>query len=493
MEFIDPKLKQKHSKRLQIGYGLLIILVSLATYILVATAMGFQIFQRDGQVVQNGIVYLDSKPLSTDIYINGKKENNKTDTRLALAEGDYEVILKSDGYKDWTKRILVEGGKVKFINYPRLFPVKLTTEDLKSYNGKNSGFNMQSPDRHWIVFQPQINSAEINIIDTTQTNVPQQVLTLPNEIIGATNNKVGSLDVLEWSGDNKHFLIKHTADTGIVNFSIINREDISKSINLNKIFNIKPTKVSLFDGKIDKVYLYFSEGGVLKIGDVNAKVTNEQIADQVLGYKPYGNNRIIFATTKNSTTGKVVVNAINGNKQFLIGETEYDSSGNYNLDAREFSGDWYFIIGSRLSDKVHIYKNPENFMVSTKDKTPNILTTLKVSSPTYVNVSPSGRFILASGPQSFMVYDTDLQVSYKVRLQAPVDSGTSIKWLDDFLVQYSIAGKLYLSEFDGKNVREMAEVKAPYLGSVDGSFKRLYVISDVGGVTTSRVVKLTTD
>ena len=493
MEFINPILKQKHKKRLTVGYLLLTLLVGLATYILVATAMGYEILQRDGQIIQNGIVFLDSKPVRTEIFVNGKKESSKTDARLTLPEGDYEIILKADGYKDWTKRLAISGGKVSFINYPRLFPSDLKVIDLKAYEGKDSGLYTQSPDKRWILFQPDITKPEINIIDTVQINQPQQVISLPSQVLGAPNTKLGSLKIVEWASDNKHMLMQHTPASGAVTFTIIDREDLSKSVYLNTLLNVLPTKVSLIDGKVDQVYLYFASGGILRIGDMKSKTIGSQLFEQVLDFKHITNGRLMVITTKNSSTGKATVNSVDGDKTFLIGEVDYDPNGQYILEAAQFSGDWYYVVGSKVSEKVHVYKNPQNFADSIKVKSPNIFTTLRSGIPQHVGFSPQKRFILVHGAQIFSIYDTNTKTSYRINLPGQLDTGTTISWVNEFIVQYSIGGKLIYSEFDGKNSREMATIKAPYLGYTDESFKRLYTLRSINGVTTSQLTGLVLD
>jgi len=491
MEFIDPTLKQKHKKRLAIGYTLLTILVALSTYILVATAMGYQIFQKDGQVVQNGLIFIDAKPVNADIYINGKKESSKTDTRLTLAEGDYEIILKSEGYKDWTRRVTLYGGKVAFINYPRMFPIELKVSDLKAYQGAGSGFLTQSPDKKWILFQDNIASTDLNVIDTTKEDEPQQILSIPIQVLGTTTAKLGTIKVIEWASDNKHFLVQHTSKDGVSDFAIINREEPAKSINLNSLFNLKPDKVRLYDSKVDKVYMYFASGGILRIGNVKDKSIGLQIFDQVLDFKQISDNRIMFATTKNASAGKVTVNVVEGDKTFYIGETDYDPSNQYVLESNQFNGDWYYAVGSKISEKLQIYKNPQNFSDSINDKKPTVLTSLRAGAPEYVKFSPKSRFLLMQGPQAFSVYDADLKNSFRINLPSKLDPGTTISWVDEFIIQYVINGKLYFSDYDGKNVREIASVKSPFTGLIDNDFKRLYTINSINGVVTSQVTKLT--
>lgn len=491
MEFIDPKLKQKHDKRLKIGYLLLTILVGLATYILIMTALGYQLFQKDGQVIRNGIIFLDTKPVSADIFINGIKESSNTDVRLTLPESEYEIILRAEGYKDWTKRVTLDGGQVLFINYPRLLPNIFKSDELKSYSGDGKGFFTQSPDKKWILYQANSTSNEINLIDTTKIGEPQQVFSLPVEALGSKQNQIGRIEIIEWSVDNRHFLIKHTLVNGSKVFAIIDKDDLSKSLNINTLFNTEPSKVSLVDGKVDKVYLYFASGGLLRTGDIKNKALGEQLFDQILDYKSVGDNNLMLVTTKNSTSGNVTVNARIGNKVYLIGEIEYDPDGGYLLDAGEYSGDSYYVIGSNKASRAVIYKNPQNFNETTKDKTPNKLLTLKLSQPLQLSFSPDSRFVLVNSTNEYISYDIESKKSYKTSLNASLESVNNMSWLDGFLIQYTAKDKLYVSEFDGKNLREITTSKSPYRSFVDSEFKRIYNLKSESGIIVSQVTKLT--
>jgi len=343
----------------------------------------------------------------------------------------------------------------------------------------------------WIIFQPNKNTAKFNIVDTTKPNSAQQELDISPTILGSPDAKVGALEIVEWANDNRHILIKHTIDNTPPIFIILDKDDLVKSINLNTLFNIQPSKVSLLGGKLDRVYIYLASGGILKIGDIKTKIITNQLYDQVLDFKQINEERLMYVTTKNSTSGKVVVNATNKENEFLIGETEFDPSGKYYLGAGEYSGDWYYVIGSSLSEKVHIYRNPQNFVASAVDNTPNILTTLRSGLPLYVSFSPGKRFIISQGDKIFTVYDVVEKKSYKTPINKPLDSGTTISWVDEYIMQYSQGGELYFIEFDGENVRKLISVQPPFKGYIDSSFSRLYTLRDNNGAVTSQLTTLT--
>ena len=62
MEFLDPVAKKRHLRNLFIGYGLLTVLIGLSTYLLILMATGLDFFNLKGEVIQNGLLFVDSQP-----------------------------------------------------------------------------------------------------------------------------------------------------------------------------------------------------------------------------------------------------------------------------------------------------------------------------------------------------------------------------------------------------------------------------------------------
>jgi hypothetical protein len=62
MDFLDPKRKKSHHKRLFIGYLLMAVAVAMGTLILLFSAFGYGVDRKTGDVIQNGTVFVDSQP-----------------------------------------------------------------------------------------------------------------------------------------------------------------------------------------------------------------------------------------------------------------------------------------------------------------------------------------------------------------------------------------------------------------------------------------------
>ena len=94
MDFLDPRKRRAHNIRLMIGYGLVAIAIGLTSVILVYGAYGYGINTKTGELIQNGLLFVDSKPADAGIYLNGQQNQSPTGARLTLPAGSYELTVK---------------------------------------------------------------------------------------------------------------------------------------------------------------------------------------------------------------------------------------------------------------------------------------------------------------------------------------------------------------------------------------------------------------
>src|SRR4051812_39959341 len=103
MDFLDPRKRRAHSIRLMIGYVLIAIAIALGAMILVYGAYGYGINTKTGDIVQNGLLFVNSQPGGADISLNNNPQGSNTAARLILPSGNYTLTLKKDGYRTWQR------------------------------------------------------------------------------------------------------------------------------------------------------------------------------------------------------------------------------------------------------------------------------------------------------------------------------------------------------------------------------------------------------
>lgn len=475
MEFLDPQAKKKKKQRLYVGYVLVAILIGLATYILLATAVGYELLPSKGVVVQNGLLFVDATPGSSTVTINGKPEENKTEAKFALVGGAYDIGISQPGYVDWSKRINLEGGQVKFVNYPKLFPLVISPESISDYSA-SVGFSTQSPDRKWLLVQPNAEVPSINIYDLESEELKSTSFVIPQTTLSPKDGSYGVLSPIEWSTDNKHLLISQTLLDGKKNFFVIDRESGDATINLNTLFSSNPTSVTLFDKKPGKFYFYFADAGTLRIAESNTRIVSEPIIEQVLAYKSYGNDLISFVTPKDAESGKVFVKIRDNDKIYALSQIDFDPASKYLLDIVKFRNNWFYPVGSSASDRVIIYRNPLDAITKKVPEKPVVAAILRLNSPQAIEFSANTRFLLIQSGSKFNVYDAEAKENYVFEITDKIDQGTTAKWMDGHRIQYTSGGKLLVTEFDGKNTRNLVQNKPSTTGFFSNNYEELYTI-----------------
>ncbi len=490
MEFLDPIAKKKKTRRLFVGYGLVTILIALATYIMVATAVGYEVFEFGDEVVQNGIIFVESKPVSASVTVNGKPEKDKTDSKLVLNGGEYTVTLNETGYTSWTKKIAIGGGKVRFFSYPWLFPTTLTPSKQADLS-PNTGFTSQSPNRRWLVVQQNATIPAIEIFDLNKTKLTATSVVFPSSILSDVGGNYGSFEVVSWADDNQHFLLCQKLPDGQRKYLLIDRENVDLSVNLSTVFGVNPTSVTLFDDKYDKFYMYFATGGLLRVADLESKSVAEPILDQVLAYQTKGSDLILYSTTKDAKPGKVAVKIYRSGDNYAFSELDFDSGNNYFLEFDAFDGSWYYAIGSGASSLVKVYRNPLNFITAKTPKPASLLTSLKAGVPNSLSFSMTNkRFILVRSGQTIAVYDAEEDMGYKYDLPFTADAGSKILWADGFHLQGVAGGKLQVFEFDGQNNRELVGVRNTTPGFFSKDLKKLFTVSPTDTASSLNITGL---
>ena len=103
MHRVDNKRQQAAILR-AIGYAVTIFLTATTTAILLYVALGYRLGS-SGHVVKNGLLLVDNRPQSAQVYINGEQKDSSTPSRFVLPAGNFQLDLKLDGYRNWTKQV----------------------------------------------------------------------------------------------------------------------------------------------------------------------------------------------------------------------------------------------------------------------------------------------------------------------------------------------------------------------------------------------------
>ncbi|MBI4993165.1 MAG: PEGA domain-containing protein [Candidatus Magasanikbacteria bacterium] len=196
-----PKTRLTRSIRRLIMLGLILIYLIIAPIIIAYTA-GYRYDFQTGEIKQTGVLSIDVKPKTAQVFINGALMKESLPIYLPnRAPGSYKIKISLPGYKDWEKDILIESKKTAYIKKVTLFKESLPMEIMKEY-AKNILDVSFSP------------TASFSLITSEQDGVYEVDLINLNNFSSQTMIRVKA-DVkpeISWSPFNDFAFVKTTAD-----------------------------------------------------------------------------------------------------------------------------------------------------------------------------------------------------------------------------------------------------------------------------------------
>jgi hypothetical protein len=284
-----------------------------------------------------------------------------------------------------------------------------------------------------------------------------------------------TIKLVEWSNDNKHFLVQHAFDSGS-EFVVVSRDQPATSKNINRLLDLDPDKVTLRDKKFDQWYLYTQEGGVLQVADAEQTVTS--VLKGVISYKTHDDNNILYSTlTPDGAKQRVMLKQ--GKDSFKIKDV---AKGPTMLEIARYDGAWQVVIGSDAEHKTYIYSDPVQ-VLQRRDGTPlTPISVLKSIGPmTAVSFSQNTRFTVTQSGQHFEVYDAEYDQNYKYDITDVFDKGTAVTWMDGHRLTGRHQGKALIFDFNGVNQQELVSSLPSTPLLFDRDYTILYTLNSAAG------------
>lgn len=450
------------------------LLISIITLILVFQAYGFDVNRKTGEVIQNGLIYIDSAPDNAVVSFNGQEQKSKTNSRYSLPSGDYQLKITKNGYRDWSRSFTLGGSNVERFYYPMLIPKDIKTTVLQTNESTPSLFT-ESPDRKWLLSARagsfvDFTEYDLGSVTNSKRTPTSRQFSIPSGIL--TQGVSQSYELVEWSTDNKHVLLKHLYD-GKAEFVVLSRDQPETSFNINALLGFNPDKIVLRDKKFDQWYVYNQQGGILQSAD--NKKTVKQLLANVTAFKSHDSDTILYSqTVDGSATQRVSLSQ--GKDSYLIRDNV--APGSIALDIAQFDSKWFLQVGVDADQKTYIYRNPQD-VLNKKDGTKlTPFTVLRThGSMTAVTFSQNTRFLATQSGQHFEVYDAEKDDIYRFDVTQQFTPGTKVTWMDGSrLVGYS-ASTVIIFDFDGSNLQKLVDVQTTQGTLFDRDYTVLYALN----------------
>lgn len=474
MDFLDPEITKRKNRHLLIGYFLFAVLILLGTIILVYLAYGFGL-GKNGNVYQNGLIYIASAPNGANIKINNTGYGT-TSNRITIPAGQYLLSINKSGYRTWQRSIDVDGASVQHFDYPFLVPNNLYPITLSSSNTLTSLYT-QSLDRRWLLIE-QPNSL-VNFTEYDLNNKPLKspvTVSLPSGLLTSVSGGGDSLKVVQWSTDNQHVLLDHIMPTGN-EYILFNNVTPADSINLNKSLNLPvgSTEISLWNELYDHYYIY---NPVLKnlssatLSDTKIK----SILNGVISFKGYGDNIIIYSSNQKVPSGQVAIRLLDGTTNYNI--RTFPAGSSYLLDFAQNNDNYFLVTGSTNDGRVYVYENPEQTLQQFPNQPLAPVDILRVPGVNYVKFSADTSKILAENGNVVETYDDFANNNYSYILPKSLDSPqTNATWMDGERLIFVNANKVYIIDYDGTNIQKLVTDEPSIMPYFNQNYEYLYTIA----------------
>ncbi len=449
MDFLDPLARRTHLQRLYVGYVLVAIAIVLAASVLLMISYGFSI-SKDGEVIQNGLVFVSSKPTPADVYLDGIKKSKPTNTRYNLPEGQYDLQLKRDGYRAWQRKVSVRGGQVQRFDYPFLFPESLNSSTLKTYPGAAGADTLvtTTPDNRWLFIQQKAGAASFDVYDLKAPTKDPLTFTIPASAYAAGGEQ--DWEVVSWADDKVHVLLKHYYGKSSFEYLLIDRGDATQTVNLSAAFGESPSKLQFINSKYDRYYLYDEAAQTLQKATLNQPEPVAFLAN-VMTYDTYQNDTVLYVTPSTKDTTEVELRLLEGQETNVI--RTFPSGTTYHVAVADYSRSLFVAATAEKSNVVYIYKNPVSQINNANIGVAVPAGVLKISKPNFLSFSAGGRFVVAEHGTDFATYDNEYKRQYVYHKNPPLDAGQShATWMDGARLQYVSNGDLYVFDYDGINM-----------------------------------------
>lgn len=459
-----------------VAYGVISVLTIITTIALLYVALGYRL-GKSGEVVRSGMLLIDSKPVSAQVRINGEEKDNATPSRFVLPAGSYQLNLRREGYRPWSKMVDLGVSAVREVYYPLLLPLEFTPRSLTKVTAPD--VISQSPDRK-LIFSYSAQEENPFLITLNGSKIPEiQPLALPAGIT-RENGLLGSLQPIEWSDDNRHVLTLQALSAGKKRLLSIDVGRPERSVDITALFKNKiPTDPHFVPGTTDEFFAL--QADQLNRYELPGNNTTP-LLKQVKSYTIYNKNTISFARLSDNEK-TIEYGLLNDNSIVIVSRgsvkvknplTSYD----------EFDDHTYLTVGSASDTRATIYRDPLNKPILTKQLP---YAYIKLPAIESLELSENNQFLLARSGQKVVVYNFDEALQYAFTLPKKT---TTVDWLDDWHLQMKTEeNNTYLAEYDGQNNQEL--IDAP-LGNAlfSNDIKFLYRFNTEKKVTNLQVIDL---
>ncbi len=432
------------------NYVLVALVISVLTAIIVLAANGYDIDRNTGQVIQNGILLVETTPEDASVTLNGEPESATTPAKYPLPQGSYSLELEKEGYRSWSSSVEIFGSRVNWLYYPKLVPQTINTSIVDTVNSLNTFAYNQERDTLLLGRESNVRSLVLydiggNTVQATPYTVREAALRLSD------GQPRGEFTLSHWSDNGRYAVFVYTGsnfrDTVLVDF-----DDPAQTFNLDTRYEQNFESVSV-------------EQGVLHI--VNDNDYYEVPVGAAELPEPSRDN-VESIVHENGNTYLISRNPIG--RRFLVSTNTSETLLELQPDTTVIRGEWE---GTRFT-AVSAETEAQIYGQLAGQVEPVPAKIIETEEPIEATQSaPSDRLVAVITKSTTHVYDLDTKKTHEIS----VGSDQSIAWLDDYRLSFEQNGQLYIMDFTGQNRYQITGYDTQYPAFADSEGSAIYTIS----------------
>lgn len=409
-----------------LGYALGATVIIIGTILLIAFGNGYSYDFKTGRLVHRGLLLLETKPSGAAITINGKYIGKDTPFRRSYEGGMYDIKVERDGYRTWNKQVEIIPSRVTATQYIMLMPNRFESEEVARF----SALEQFTPtrDRSRIAFVVPGVAGDSGLWVMNAGNQDRRKLySLPAPTEG---QPVGTLQIMSWSDDASHLLVRRTVN-GVTSTLVVDARGNDQAIDITDVFKTDIADVTFSKNNWQELYWTSPEG--LRRLSLSDQTISAVLVEKIGAYT-YAGDRIIYIDTSTKEPSLWWMDR-GGRKELISGGIP--PSSRYGVAYSTYIDRPYAVVTSLDSGKVQLFNDIYSDNMTGR--------TLEVSAHT-ATFNGDGRFVALGNDNATTVFDLELTKLYSLNNSKPI---SGLSWYDNYHLQYYQDGQAVVAEYDG--------------------------------------------
>ncbi len=448
-----PNKRRKLLKQVAVYVVMTLAVFIIATFIILFV-MGYRFNYSFGRIEQHAFLQYASRPSGATVIIDGNTLGPRTPTKSSTQSGQHDIIMRRDGYKDWTKTVNVKAGMITWLNYAVMVPEKLVVEPITKYQAIYS--SLSSIKGRSILIQPSVSVPTFDLVDVSSDNVSTTKLEIPDSVYSESGT-VGvkhSFEMENWDDGGRYVLMKHIYD-GAEEWLVFDTQDVDRTKNITKTFNIKLSSI-VFSGTSGNIFYVLDSTDIRKL-DLSAGTISRPIVSNVKSFSLYESNTIAYVgiVSGGSVSQSVGIYRDGDSSPHVMRAIANKDEVLHIATARYFNED-YIVIAE--GEKVDVLSGSYPSGANADTSSMKVVASFESESAIEkLSFSPTGEYVLLQSDADFSSYDLEYQTLSHATIGG---SGLSFRlnWLDDNYLWSDRDGTLTIREFDGANLSTINSV-----------------------------------